>query len=1154
MFPNYRNRGWRSLSVIAAPCAVAILAGTTLAATAPGATAAPARPSETTALVSDPAAHVDPLIGTGSGGATVGQVDTFPGATAPFGMLSLSPDTPSRPDGGGYNYADSSTTGFSLTHLSGPGCGADGDFPILPTTGGVGTDPAASTQPFSHSAESASPGSYSVTLDPGTSGAIQSDLAATTRSGIGTFTYPRGSAANMLFKIGDAQSGNTAADIQVKGDDEVTGDETAGQFCGAPGTYPVHFVAKFSRPFASYGTWQTEPTGPNVFTQPTGSLGWGYHEVTSGGSSYTITPTTTSTGASAVAWQQATAEANTWIQANPPALTQGSTYLASVTLQGEGDVFLDFYNGQSDVDSQPVNLTGTPVTLTVAATVPTGPIGAPVVQVRTASTGAVSLEASALSLQQESVVEKTGSAGTGTHGTAVQRMPAAADGKAAGPVLTAPRGTEAKGSQSRTQVAAATGLGSGSWVTFDTAKQANVTMKVAISYVSQQDAWQNLQAEDAGWSAAAVATRTRAAWNGYLDRVRIGGGTAAEQAEFYTAMYHALLDPNVFSDVNGDYIGFDDKIHQLPKGQVQYANYSGWDTYRSEVPLLAVVAPTETGQMMSSLLGDQSQGGWLPKWGFANDYTNVMNGDAADPILAEAYAFGVRNFDAKAALAAMVKGATTVPTAAQLGQGWYDERPDLAAYQSDGYVRNTQESSLSPVDNGASETLEYSIADFAISRLAKDLGDASTASTFLTRSQDWTNIFNTAAGYIEPRDGSGQFPQLGPDTYGWSSFGQSGFQEGNAAQYTWEVPQDVGGLISAIGGDATAVQRLDTFFTQLNAGPNAPYEWAGNEPSFTTPWLYDYAGAPYKTQQVVHELLTSVYSNGPGGEPGNDDLGAMSSWYVWSSLGIYPMTPGTPVLALGAPVFSRAEFDVPGRPRVAITAPGASTASYIQGVTVNGRPSQDAWVPGTVFGTAGGPATAKATSIGFRLSGTPDTSWGAAAADAPPSYPSGPLTFPPGRAPEVLVPTGPNLLGTAPAGQLAWQGPVENGVGSVPGTITPDVSTPQGASAVEWQETDAAPNTWIWVNPAGNLTGGQEYQATVTLQGTGDVYLDFYNGQEDLTTETVQLTSTPVTLTLDGQVPNDYSTPLQVRTADAGPVDLYASGASIQLLTPETSG
>jgi len=1133
-----RPRAWAAVAAVicAAPIAVCTASPASAATSAAG------------TLVSDPASLVNPMVGTGSGGAVVGQIDTFPGAVAPFGMLSFSPDTPSRPDGGGYNYADSSITGFSLTHMSGPGCSAYGDFPVLPTVGALGADPVDTAEAFSHSEEKASPGSYSVTLNPATSSAIQADLAATTRTGIGNFAYPSGSAANMLFKIGDSQSGNVAADVQVVGNDEVTGDETAGQFCGSPGTYPVHFVARFSRPFASFGTWQTEPTGPNIFTEPAGSLPWSYHAINSGGSAPAIAPATTPAGASAISWQQATALPNTWIQATPPALTQGDTYEASVTLQGSGDVYLDFYNGQVDVDSQPVQLSSTPVTLTIASAIPAGSVGAQQVQVRTAAAGPVNLLASAVSLRVEGVVESQGSTAVTTRGPAVPRMPAGPGGSPTeGPLVAAPR-TEAKGEQSRTQVASATGLGSGAWVTFDTAAQRTVTMKIAISYVSQGDAWQNLRAEDPGWSVHAVASRTYAQWDSLLSRIRIGGGTPAERAEFYTALYHALLEPSTFSDVNGDYLGFDAQVHRLPPGQVQYANYSGWDVYRSEVPLLAVVAPQQTGQMMTSLLNDQAQGGWLPKWGFADDYTDVMNGDAADPILAEAYAFGARDFDAQAALAAMVKGATVVPATAQLGQGWYDERPQLSDYQSLGYAPNTQQSSLSPVDNGASETLEYATADFAIAQLAEALGQTSTYQAFLQRSQNWTNIFNVDTGYIEPRDGSGQFPELGPDVAGLSSFGQSGFQEGNAAQYTWAVPQDLHGLITAIGGDAAVQQRLDTFFQQLNAGPNAPYDWAGNEPSLGTPWVYDYAGAPYKTEQVVHELLTSVYSDTPGGEPGNDDLGAMSSWYVWASLGLYPETPGAPVLVLGAPVFPVARFDVPGRAPVTITAPGASTSSYVRGVSVGGRPTPDAWLPASLLdGSGQRPGGAGVT---FAMTGTADTSWAAAPADAPPSYQAGPLQFPPGRQPLVLVPTGPNLLGSEPTGQLDWQGPVENGVGSIPGTITP-ATTPQGASAVQWTETSAAPNSWIWVDPATDLTGGDYYQVSVTVQGTGDVYLDFWDGEEDVTTDPVQLASTPVTFTLQAQVPATADCHLQVRTATTGPVDLYASAASVQLLTAQ---
>jgi putative alpha-1,2-mannosidase len=1104
------------------------------------------------ALVNDPASLVDPMIGTGSGGATVGQVDTSPGAAAPFGMMTFSPDTPSRPDGGGYNYDDSSILGFSLTHMSGPGCAAYGDFPILPTVGSIGTDPAGTTAPFNHTDERGTPGSYSVRLNPSTSNSIQSDLAATTRTGIAQFTYPSTSAANVLFKMGDAQSGNQAADVEVVGNNTVTGTETAGQFCGTRGTYPVHFVATFERPFTSYGTWRTAPVGPNVFTSPTGQLDWSYHEVAAGGTPATIAPTTTADGQSAISWQQSTALANTWIQATPPALTPSASYEASVTLQGSGQVYLNFYNGQQDVAGSPVTLSSTPVTVTVDTTIPTGPIGAPQFQVRTPAAGSVNVVASGVSIRKEGVVTTPGSTTQTSRGPGQQRIPAAPDGSvASGPSAIPPKGVEAKGPQSRTQVAGTSGLQSGAWVSFDTQANNQVRMKVALSYVSTADAWANLAKEDPGWSVAEVAGATRGQWNRLLDRIRIGGGTRSQQVQFYTALYHALLEPSTFSDATGDYLGFDNKVHRTGPGQVQYANFSGWDIYRCEIPLLAMLVPDQASQMMTSLLNDEAQGGWLPKWGFANNYTDVMNGDAADPMIAEAYAFGARSFDLRATLAAMVKGATTEPTPSQLGQGWYEERPQLSSYKSLGYVPNTTQSSLSPVPNGASETLEYASADFAIAQFAKALGDTSTSTRFLNRSQNWTNVFNTATGYIEPRDATGQFPEGDPTTSGIGSFGQTGFQEGNAAQYTWMIPQNINGLITAMGGNAAAVARLDTFFQHLQAGPDLPYEWAGNEPGFGTPWLYDYAGAPAKTQDIVHRLLTTVYADSPGGEPGNDDLGSMSSWYVWASLGMFPETPGTPVLALGAPIFPHVEMRLANGHQVRMSAPGASTTTFVDALTVNGKPWSADWLPATLLTGSAPDRRDGPTTLAYTLGATADPTWGTAPQDAPPSYPAGPLQFPPGRLPVILVPTGPNLLGTTPTGALTWQGPVQNGVGSVPGTIAP-ATTPAGASAIHWTETSAGPNTWIWVDPSAPLTGNQSYQVSITVQGQGDVYLDFWNGQADLTSATIQLTSTPQTLTLQAAVPSAADTHLQVRTADTGPIDLYASAASIRLLTQQT--
>jgi hypothetical protein len=253
------------------------------------------------------------------------------------------------------------------------------------------------------------------------------------------------------------------------------------------------------------------------------------------------------------------------------------------------------------------------------------------------------------------------------------------------------------------------------------------------------------------------------------------------------------------------------------------------------------------------------------------------------------------------------------------------------------------------------------------------------------------------------------------------------------------------------------------------------------------------------------------------------------------------------VLDVGAPIFPNVALNVPHGHPVTLAAPGATTSTYVQSLNVDGRSWSDDWVPAGLVTGNGGP-----TNLSFTMGSTPNTSWGAAAQDAPPSYEAAPLTFPPGRTPIVLVPSGPNLLGSTPTGQLAWQGPVENGVGSVPGTIAA-ATTPQGASAVHWTEPAAAQDTWIYVQPSTALTAKASYQVSITLQGTGNVFLDFYNGAEDLDSIAVQLTSTPQTLTLSGEVPSaSTNTPLQVRTGDAGPVDLYASAASIQLLVPQT--
>jgi predicted alpha-1,2-mannosidase len=397
------------------------------------------------------------------------------------------------------------------------------------------------------------------------------------------------------------------------------------------------------------------------------------------------------------------------------------------------------------------------------------------------------------------------------------------------------------------------------------------------------------------------------------------------------------------------------------------------------VQLAAVVAPDETSDMMQSMVDSAAECGALPQWALESTETAVMVGDPADPLLASAYAFGARGFDTKAALAAMVKDATD-PTAACNG---FLARKGLAAYLARGYC---------PMDdpnapNGpASTTLEYALDDFAIAQFAGALGDSATKATFLGRAKNWKNVFDPAAsgtaslilGYPEPR--------LTQDMDGMPVFqpvvdvGKTvdGFVEGNASQYTFLVPHDVAGLVTALGGDPNANARLDTLFMQVNAGLDQPYFYMGNEPGFATPWQYPWAGAPWRTQAVVRTILTQAFGTGPGGLPGNDDLGAMSSWQVWAMLGLYPEVPGVGGFVLGSPTFTKATITLAGGKTLVITGRNASAdAPYVQSLSVNGTSTTSTWLAWSSVAAGG--------TVDFTL-GKTQSSWGSGAADRPPSF------------------------------------------------------------------------------------------------------------------------------------------------------------------------
>lgn len=524
------------------------------------------------------------------------------------------------------------------------------------------------------------------------------------------------------------------------------------------------------------------------------------------------------------------------------------------------------------------------------------------------------------------------------------------------------------------------GRGSGAYVGFDTATSAPVTMRIGISYTSAQAAEDNLAAELSRRSSVEkVAAEGRRVWNRRLGRIDVAGGTPDELTTFYTAMYHTYLQPNITSDIAGTYPGGDRKTYELVRGQdEQYGNFSGWDQYRAQTQLLALLEPDVAGEFAQSLLNlSRHNGGIWDRWVHVNGSTRVMTGDPSAPALAGIHALGVDNFEVEAAFDSLLRQATGPHPNGLSDYGCpgqcHGMRPNLAEYLRLHYA---------PHDTchcwgGAAETLEDAAADYALADWARRLGRAEAASTFTDRARWWENTFNPAAaagsGYQQARASDGSWVEpFRPGT-------DVGFAQGSAATYTWMVQHDVARLTRLMGGPEAAVARLDDFFRR----PDGSWTTGGvedydptNEPGIHTPWLYNALGRPWKTQQTVRAYLDLVYGIGPAGLPGNDDLGTMSAWYVWGALGMYPQTPSRGDMLLSSPTFSQARIRREGGPTIVVRAPEASPSDvYVRSVTVDGAPWSRSWVPASVLNDGG--------VIRFALGEQPDPRWGTGPGDLP---------------------------------------------------------------------------------------------------------------------------------------------------------------------------
>ena len=499
------------------------------------------------------------------------------------------------------------------------------------------------------------------------------------------------------------------------------------------------------------------------------------------------------------------------------------------------------------------------------------------------------------------------------------------------------------------------GWDGGAWVGFGRRRALNV--QVAVSFVGPAGARRNLGRSDPGWSVGRLAARAAAAWDAELARVDATGGNPTTRRLLRTALYHVLLHPNPVSDVDGRYPGFDGRVHRLRGAELQLSSISGWDVYRTEIPLLAWLRPDIASMIVRSMRRDAVQGGWFPRWPVVGADSRVMRGDPAGPIAAAAWAFGARDFPLEDVVARLVRQGDRVD----------GPRERLDEYLRLGWVPAPDER------HGASITLEYAAADFAISRLAAAAGQDAAAARYRERSGSWRTLLDPSRGLLLPRDGSGAFPPPDADVTACCA----GFEEGNALQYTFGgVPQDMAGLLAALGPSLGVRDRLDEFFEQLNVG-GGPHAWLGNEPSFLTPWSYQWLGAPARTQDVVARARAELWSLSPSGLPGNDDLGALSAWYVWTSLGLYPLTPGTPHVAVGVPAFERLVLRPLGGPITRIERSGAG--SHVAGLRMDGGDRTASWI---------------GLSVGDRprlveIATTDDAApaWGTAPADRPPSYP-----------------------------------------------------------------------------------------------------------------------------------------------------------------------
>ena len=492
----------------------------------------------------------------------------------------------------------------------------------------------------------------------------------------------------------------------------------------------------------------------------------------------------------------------------------------------------------------------------------------------------------------------------------------------------------------------AEGEDSGVYFTFDLSENRTVRYKIGVSYVSVENARLNLETENPGWDFEGIKNAAEAEWNSVLGKIEVEGTNEDRMEQFYTHLYRSLIHPNICNDVNGEYMGADFKVHKTLRNQ--YTSFSNWDTYRTQIQLLSILDPEVASDIVVSHQDFAEQaGGSFPRWVMANIETGIMQGDPTPILIANAFAFGARNYDPQPIFRLMELGARVPGSKCQD----VETRPGLAQYLEKGYYK-------------ASAQLEYTSADFAIGQFAVHAAGNEFASWYyFDKARSWRNLYNPETGWLQSRNPDGSWKPLTED-----------FLEATYADYYWMVPYDLAGLIELCGGNEKAEARLDKYFVRLDAKYNEEWFASGNEPSFHIPWVYNWTGSPYKTQAIVNRIINEQYSSRKDGLPGNDDLGTMGAWYVFACIGLYPEIPGVGGFSVNTPIFESVVLHMKNGDLV--IRGGSEKNIYIHSMKIDGQECDSTWIDWERLENG--------AVIEYRTSSRPDRKWGTEV--TPPSY------------------------------------------------------------------------------------------------------------------------------------------------------------------------